>query len=77
MEHISKKLKKYSPLAKKQSELEVINKKIIKATNIKPQSLKIKNNTLYIKASNNYEALELRFKIDKIKAKIIYKIIII
>jgi len=62
MDHISKSLKKYSKIQAKSDELSDIKNKIIKATGIKPESVSIKNNTIYIKAKNNYEAVELRMK---------------
>jgi hypothetical protein len=64
MDHIKNNLDKYSEYKSKSTELDSIRKKIIKITGISPVSLKIKNETLYIKAHNNYEALELRMKIE-------------
>lgn len=62
MDHIKNNLDKYSEYKSKSTELDSIRKKIIKITGISPVSLKIKNETLYIKANNNYEALEMRMK---------------
>lgn len=67
MDHISKSLKKYSKIQDKSDELTEIKNKIIKATGIEPASVRIKNNTLYIKAKNNYEAVELRMKTQKLE----------
>jgi len=64
MDHIKNNLDKYSEYKSKSTELDGIRRKIIKITGIIPVSLKIKNETLYIKANNNYEALELRMKIE-------------
>lgn len=64
MDHIKNNLDKYSEYKSKSTELDSIRKKIIEITGISPVSLKIKNETLYIKANNNYEALELRMKIE-------------
>ena len=66
MEHIKDNLKKYSNLKNKSDELASIRTEIIKATGIEPESLKLKNNILYIKAKNNYEAVELRMQIENI-----------
>lgn len=66
MDHISKSLKKYSKIQDKSDELTEIKNKIIKATGIEPESVRIKNNILYIKAKNNYEAVELRMNSEKI-----------
>lgn len=68
MDHISKSLKKYSKIQDKSDELTEIKNKIIKATGIEPESVRIKNNTLYIKAKNNYEAVELRMKKERISS---------
>ena len=67
MDHISKSLKKYSKIQDKSDELTEIKNKITKCTGIEPESLKIKNETLYIKAKNNYEAVELRMKTQKLE----------
>jgi hypothetical protein len=67
MDHISKSLKKYSKIRDKSDELTEIKNKIIKASGIEPESVRIKNNTLYIKAKNNYEAVELRMKTQKLE----------
>ena len=67
MDHIKNNLDKYSEYKSKSTELDSIRKKIIEITGISPVSLKIKNETLYIKAKNNYEALELRMKISSLE----------
>ena len=67
MDHISKSLKKYSKIQDKSDELTEIKNKIIKATGIEPETVRIKNKTLYIKAKNNYEAVELRMKTQKLE----------
>jgi len=67
MDHIKNNLDKYSEYKSKSRELDSIRKKIIEITGISPVSLKIKNETLYIKANNNYEALELRMKISSLE----------
>ena len=66
MEHIKDNLKKYSNLKNKSDELVSIRAEIMMATGIEPESLKLKNKTLYIKAKNNYEAVELRMRIENI-----------
>jgi len=67
MDHIKNNLDKYSEYKSKSRELDSIRKKIIEITGISPVSLKIKNETIYIKANNNYEALELRMKISSLE----------
>lgn len=67
MDHIKNNLDKYSEYKSKSTELDSIRKKIIEITGISPVSLKIKNETLYIRAKNNYEALELRMKISSLE----------
>jgi hypothetical protein len=67
MDHIKNNLDKYSEYKSKSTELDSIRKKIIEITGISPVSLKIKNETLYIRANNNYEALELRMKISSLE----------
>ena len=66
MEHIKDNLKKYSNLKTKSDELASIRAEIMMATGIEPESLKLKNKILYIKAKNNYEAVELRMRIENI-----------
>jgi hypothetical protein len=73
MDHISKSLKKYSKIQDKSGELADIKNKIIKATGIEPESVRIKNNTLYIKAKNNYEAVEMRHQSERLKNILDYK----
>lgn len=73
MDHIKNNLDKYSEYKSKSTELDSIRKKIIKITGISPASLKIKNETLYIKANNNYEALELRMKISSLEKNLEFK----
>ncbi len=67
MEHIKDNLKKYSSLKEQSDELSLIKQRIIEITKIEPESIKIKNDTLYIRAKNNYEAVELRMQIGRIK----------
>jgi hypothetical protein len=73
MDHISKSLKKYSKIQDKSDELTEIKNKITKCTGIEPESLKIKNETLYIKAKNNYEAVEMRHQSERLKNILDYK----
>lgn len=73
MDHIKNNLDKYSEYKSKSTELDSIRKKIIEITGISPVSLKIKNETLYIKANNNYEALELRMKISSLEKSFEFK----
>ncbi len=73
MDHIKNNLDKYSEYKSKSTELDSIRKKIIEITGISPVSLKIKNETLYIKAKNNYEALELRMKISSLEKSLEFK----
>lgn len=75
MDHIKYSLEKYSTLKSKSDDLMKIKNKIFKLTGIEPESLKIKNDTLYIKAKNNYEAVELRMQIEIISTKLIFKTI--
>ena len=59
MEHITKSLSKYGDNKKQIAELDKIRAEIVKSTGINPVSLKIKNQTLFIKVNNQYEALEI------------------
>jgi len=77
MDHIKNNLDKYSEYKSKSTELDSIRKKIIEITGISPVSLKIKNETLYIKANNNYEALELRMKIPSLEKSLEFKKILV
>jgi len=67
MDHIKKDLKKYGSFKSKLDELTLIKNKIKESTGIEVSSVSIKNNTLTIKANNNYEAVELRFKKNTLK----------
>jgi ribosomal protein L14E/L6E/L27E len=59
-------LSKYKGLKSKSDDLALIKKKIIKITGIEPESIKLDKNNLRIKCKNNYEALEVRYKIESI-----------
>jgi hypothetical protein len=74
MQRVSDNLGKYKEINTKKRELEQIRADIFQQTNIKPTSLKIINNTLVIRAKNQYEAIELRNKY--LNKRLIIKIII-
>ncbi len=68
MDHIKKDLKKYGSFKSKLDDLLIIKNAIKKATNIEPESVSVKNGVLFIKTNNNYESLELRMQIDRLKS---------
>ncbi len=70
MEHISENLKssKYSSLKKQSDNLVIIKNQIATETGITPEAVMIKNDTLIIRAKNNYEAVELRMSKNSIES---------
>ncbi|MCX6806426.1 MAG: hypothetical protein NTY56_03205 [Patescibacteria group bacterium] len=68
MDHIKKDLKKYGSFKSKLDDLLIIKNAIKKSTNIEPESVSVKNGVLFIKTNNNYESLELRMQIDRLKS---------
>ncbi len=68
MDHIKKDLKKYGSFKSKLDDLLIIKNAIKKATSIEPESVSVKNGVLFIKTNNNYESLELRMQIDRLKS---------
>ncbi len=68
MDHIKKDLKKYGSFKSKLDDLLIIKNAIKKSTSIEPESVSVKNGVLFIKTNNNYESLELRMQIDRLKS---------
>ena len=68
MDHIKKDLKKYGSFKSKLDDLLIIKNAIKKATSIEPESVSVKNGVLFIKTNTNYESLELRMQIDRLKS---------
>jgi hypothetical protein len=73
MDHIKKDLKKYGSFKSKLDELTLIKNKIKESTGIEVKSVSIKNNTLNIRANNNYEAVEMRHQSERLKSVLDYK----
>jgi len=65
MEKLNLSDKKYGNFKNDQNRIEAIKQTIIDKTGIVPSSIKLSNSKIIVKTKNNYEAIEIRMKLQQ------------
>jgi hypothetical protein len=65
MEKITLGDKKYGNFKNDQNRIEAVRQNIIDKTGILPASIKLSNSKIIVKTKNNYEAIEIRMKLQQ------------
>ena len=65
MEKLNLSDKKYGNFKNDQNRIEAIKQTIIDKTGIVPASIKLSNSKIIVKTKNNYEAIEIRMKLQQ------------